>query len=56
MKIARSRVVEDTDPWVQTCIYAFVSSCLTVEIVVEEIVVVVVVVVVLVEVVTVLIT
>ena len=55
--MARSRIVEDADPCVQTWMYASVSFCLTVEIVVEETAVVVAVVaVVFVEVVIVLIT
>ena len=57
IKMARSRIVEDADPCVQTWMYASVSFCLTVEIVVEETAVVVAVVaVVFVEVVIVLIT
>ena len=43
-KIARSIVVEDTAPIVQTWIYAFANRSLTVEIVVVETVVVVVIV------------
>jgi hypothetical protein len=49
MKTARSKMAEDAVPCVQTWMYAFVSCCFTVEIIVDTVVV-------LVEVVTVLIT